>query len=228
MAQFYSMQVQPNIDSNRFNRLLNLTSEEKRKRINRFKFFIDAKRCLLGDLLSRFALCKQLQVQNNTLCFHSNRYGKPMLIEPNNYYFNISHSGDWVVCAVDDQPIGIDIEVIKEIDFDLARRFFSKLEYVDLMNQPEKNRLSYFYTLWTLKESYIKAIGKGLSIPLGSFSFQIDHNGIHLKSSLDFASYHFYNYPIDNKHQISICSAKQHDAPELKQLSIEHLLTLEN
>ena len=69
--------------------------------------------------------------------------------------------------------VGVDIELVKDIDTDLARRFFSFTEYQWLIGKPLSLQRDSFYSLWTLKESYIKCLGKGLSIPLNSFSFSI-------------------------------------------------------
>ncbi len=70
-------------------------------------------------------------------------------------------------------PVGVDIEKIRPIDFAIAERFFTASEYRLLMDTAEQERLQLFYTLWTLKESYIKFVGKGLSIPLDSFAIEL-------------------------------------------------------
>lgn len=132
----------------------------------------DSLRCLFGALLSRYAICKISNYKNDELKFDVNSYNKPFIIKPNNLCFNISHSGKWVVCAVSNNPVGIDVEYIKSIDFDIAKTFFTKEEYINLMNQDIKTK-KYFYLMWTLKESYVKADGRGLSLPLNSFSINI-------------------------------------------------------
>lgn len=162
MLETYILNIDKDLSKDDFERLLGLVSEKKKERILRFHMFEDAQRSLLGDILARYAICKRLGVKNKDLSFGENEYGKPVLIAPLRIHYNISHSGDWVVCAVDDNPVGIDVEVIKPIDFKIAERFFSRDEYLALMSQPEEIRLKYFYIVWTLKESYIKAEGKGL------------------------------------------------------------------
>ncbi|MCX8130570.1 MAG: 4'-phosphopantetheinyl transferase superfamily protein [Clostridia bacterium] len=100
------------------------------------------------------------------LVFDSNDYGKPVLLAPSEIHFNISHSGSWVVCAIDENPVGIDVEVMKPIDFKIAERFFSRDEYETLMNQPDEMRLKYFYMIWTLKQSCFKEKEKVFGIAL--------------------------------------------------------------
>nr|WP_084787523.1 hypothetical protein [Anaerobacillus alkalidiazotrophicus] len=53
------------------------------------------------------------------------------------FHFNVSHSGNWVVCATDNQPIGIDIEEIKPIDFQIVYSFFSETEIRDIEEKTE-------------------------------------------------------------------------------------------
>lgn len=79
-------------------------------------------------------------------------------------YFNISHSGKYVVCAVGDSEMGIDVQkevMLKEEELlQLCNRFFTEFEFRSL--QSSKNRIDYFHKLWTLKESYIKYLGTGM------------------------------------------------------------------
>jgi len=174
MLETYILKINRNLEAIEFNSLLSYICDDKKERILRFHRYEDAQRCLLGDVMVRYVICKRIGVKNSELVFGMNEYGKPLLIYPKEIHFNISHSGKYVVCAVDNNPVGVDVEEIKPIDFEIAKRFFSANEYLQLINQPEEMRLKYFYTIWTLKESYIKAEGKGLSIPLNSFSINID------------------------------------------------------
>lgn len=90
--------------------------------------------------------------------------GKPYL-QDYPLYFNLSHSGNYVVCAVSTQEVGVDIQEYKKADVKrLARRFFSGEEQSILMacaNEKEQNEL--FYQLWTRKEAYGKLTGEGIA-----------------------------------------------------------------
>lgn len=83
--------------------------------------------------------------------------------------FNISHSGEYVVCAISKtNRIGIDIEEIKDIPLLEFENQFSKQELEEILQN--KNSLHAFYTLWTQKEAFLKAIGTGLYVPLNKIS----------------------------------------------------------
>ena len=88
--------------------------------------------------------------------------GKP---ECEGVYFNLSHSDDMVLCAVSDVPVGCDLEKVTDAPLEVADRYFSERErrYIDeARNHPEINRR--FFRLWTMKESYMKMSGEGISI----------------------------------------------------------------
>ena len=88
--------------------------------------------------------------------------GKP---ECEGVYFNLSHSGDMVLCAISDVPVGCDLERVTDAPLEVADRYFSEMErrYIDeARNHPEINRR--FFRLWTMKESYMKMSGEGISI----------------------------------------------------------------
>ncbi len=126
-------------------------------------------------MLIRTIIVEELCIKNKHIIFDENKYGKPYLKEYPKINFNISHLGDYVVCAIDDKPIGIDIEEVKQIEYkDIAEDFFTVSEFRYINKQGIGTQLSKFYEIWTLKESYLKCCGQGLAIPLKSFSIDID------------------------------------------------------
>jgi 4'-phosphopantetheinyl transferase len=228
MIDIYGIKITTELDRNEFNMLLNRTSLEKRNRISRFKFIQDARRCLFGDLIVRYVLCNKLNVKNGQLQFGYNEYGKPFLLEPSGFHFNMSHSGDWVVCGTDTKPVGIDVEFIKYVELDIAKRFFSTEEYDDLIHKDKTEEiLKYFYILWTLKESYIKAAGKGLSIPLDSFSFTINNGDISIKTQNDFGPCYFFQKEIDERHIVSACALNAGFDQCIYVINVRQLLSLD-
>ena len=155
--------------------LYSYISKEKIKKIRKYKKVEDIYRSAIGEALIRMIIIRKFGLNNKEINFSFNKYGKPFIKKISNFYFNISHSGEWVVCGIGKTPLGIDIEKIDQLDINIAKHFFSKQEYNDIYHK-KNDRLEYFYSIWTLKESYIKALGKGLHIPLNSFTIKINHN----------------------------------------------------
>ncbi|MGE7885327.1 4'-phosphopantetheinyl transferase family protein [Bacillus sp. NPDC094077] len=82
--------------------------------------------------------------------------------------FNISHSGNWINLAVSEcGKIGGDVEGIKPIGFSIAKTFCFQREYAQLQKYDYEQKLTYFYSLWTLKESFVKLVGTRLYYPIG-------------------------------------------------------------
>ena len=94
------------------------------------------------------------------------KHGKP---EVEGLYFNLSHSGSMVVCAVSEKPVGCDIEKCKTAPKKVAEHFFGQreLDYLKELKGDDYDRA--FFRLWTMKESYVKMTGEGASIPFRSF-----------------------------------------------------------
>ena len=80
-------------------------------------------------------------------------------------YFSLSHAGGLALCAVSDKPVGCDIEHVKDAPFELASRIFCPDEraYLRAAQEPGEAQRR-FFTLWTLKESYMKMTGEGLGL----------------------------------------------------------------
>lgn len=104
------------MDGLTFRKLLTNTPDEKQERIKKFAKHDDAKRVLLADILIKSVIASELKVSSKSIEFNANKYGKPFLKGNYKLYFNVSHSGDWIVCAIDDEPVGIDIEKIRSIE----------------------------------------------------------------------------------------------------------------
>lgn len=211
--EIYAIKLSTQIEQEKFDKLLSMLEEEKQNRIKRYIKWADRQRSLIGDILVRIAVVKKLGLKNSDIKYEKNKYGKPSIIGVENFHFNISHSGDWIVCAIDDKRVGVDVEQINPIDLEIANRFFSKEEHEDLLNKPQDERLLYFFDLWTLKESFIKICGKGLSIPLDSFAIRKENNYISVNSKLDKNQYYFHQYNVDSGYKFSACSSID-DFPE--------------
>ena len=90
-------------------------------------------------------------------------------------FFNISHSSNYVVCAIGDKPVGIDIEGGRKGRQNLARRFFDRAES-DWIEEAESDER--FFRIWTLKEAYGKATGRGVLDILDKIVYRLEHGEI--------------------------------------------------
>ncbi len=90
--------------------------------------------------------------------------GKPVLSGYPNCHFNLSHSGEWAVCALSDTPVGVDIQQHRAVPARVVRRFTAEEQH--WLEQHPKD----FFDLWVKKEAFLKAIGTGLTRRLDSFS----------------------------------------------------------
>ncbi|OAZ41977.1 4'-phosphopantetheinyl transferase family protein [Paenibacillus polymyxa] len=223
--EIYAIDTSKPEAENHYELLVNRVSLAKQHKLDRFLHREDALRGLYADVLLRWLACRQLKIPNASLQFTYNAFGKPSLLNAPAFHFNVSHSGKWVVCAIDDHPLGIDIEQLRPIDFEVGRVCFSDTEYDALMHQDAESRLSYFYDLWTLKESFVKAEGQGLTLPLKSFSFELE-----TQPSIGFTTEgftteycHFKQYELDPDYKMAVCAAHDDFAQVVQQVDINTL-----
>jgi 4'-phosphopantetheinyl transferase len=158
---------------------VDLCTEEERARharhqIERHRHEFLVTRALVRTVLSRYA-----PIAPQAWRFVNNAHGRPEIAGPDAppLRFNLSNTNGLVACAVAlDRELGIDVESLERPSQNLgvADRFFSPTEVRDLRALPEADQAERFFTYWTLKESYIKARGMGLSIPLAQFSLSIE------------------------------------------------------
>jgi 4'-phosphopantetheinyl transferase len=212
--------IQPDV----YEQLVKHVSPEKKERLSRFYRDEDRLRGLFADLLIRIAIQEKTGMPNEEIAFTTNDYGKPFLKDREDVQFNLSHSGAWVVGAVDMHPVGIDVEKIQQVDLGISEHYFSPDEHNDLMKKPDK--IDYFFTLWSLKESYIKILGKGLSHPLNAFSMKLDgEDDIRIDvegKPLD--DVFFARYDIDKDYKMAICTSHDQLPGGVKELTPEQLI----
>ncbi|MUL38597.1 4'-phosphopantetheinyl transferase family protein [Gloeocapsopsis dulcis] len=150
----------------------------EKQRAERFYLQLHRDRFIVGRGVLRQILASYLQIHPSEINFSYNSYGKPSLVvadaEP--LRFNLSHSQELALIAVTQSyDIGVDLESVRS-DFpcqQIAERFFSPTEVAVLRSLPPDLQTTAFFTCWTRKEAFIKATGKGLSLPLDTFDVSL-------------------------------------------------------
>ena len=157
-------------DETAYQQLYRLASQERRSRADRYLHKEDARRCIFAHGLLRYALRSALDTDQISPVRTAS--GKPFIPDREDFHFNLSHSGRWVVIAWASRPVGIDVETLlmDESKENLARRFFHADEQAYLFSVSGEDRAKRFYEIWTKKESYLKYLGTGINRPLDSFS----------------------------------------------------------
>jgi 4'-phosphopantetheinyl transferase len=160
-------------------KLAPLLSQDERQRAMRFYRPADRDRYVVGRGILRKILSAYLGLAPDEVRFVYNEYGKPFISDDQNLgalSFNLSHSNGIALYAVArGRRVGVDIEYMRE-DFaslEVAERFFSKDEFEALKAEPIDRRTKAFFNCWSRKESYIKAIGMGISYPLDGFTVSL-------------------------------------------------------
>ncbi len=138
---------------------------------------------LTGRVLLRSVLAKCLGVKPAEVGFEIDENGKPHLANNigHDLQFNLSHTRGLVACAVcRAHPIGVDVEIIEpaRATAGIAERFFSRAETAELATLKGNDRVGRFFKIWTLKEAYIKAHGRGMRVGLGNFSVELAERSV--------------------------------------------------
>ena len=170
----------PLAGDSRLEALWAVLDEDERGRANRFVREHDRRRFVVAHGLMRLVLARYLRERPESLRFDKNSYGKPVLAAPKSgLQFNLAHSGELGLLAVTSQShVGVDVEQQRPLEtLDLSHRFFSGNEHEMLRSLPADEQLSAFFRCWTRKESFIKALGVGLSFPLSGFEVGLEASG---------------------------------------------------
>ena len=160
-----------------------------------------------GRELLRFGLERQYGLQ---ALVRQESGGKPYLENASGVYFNISHTSGLVACGIGEQEIGIDVEWIRPYDRRLMQRICSEEEMVYLCGdrrEGEQMQNERFFRLWTLKESYLKATGQGLAVPMREITFILNsEDPVEIRSNM--AGWEFSQFRYAGRYIISQCKEK--------------------
>jgi 4'-phosphopantetheinyl transferase len=158
-------------------------SPAERARHARFMFDADRNRYLVAHVALRRVLGRYAGVSPAALTFETGTHGRPEIVAPagaRRLRFNLSHTRGLIAIAVClERDVGVDVEWRLRRGSDLltlADRFFSPVEADAVRREPIQRRADRFFEIWTLKESYIKARGMGLALPLDKFAFDLSRD----------------------------------------------------
>ncbi|HLW69469.1 MAG TPA: 4'-phosphopantetheinyl transferase superfamily protein [Candidatus Binataceae bacterium] len=169
--------VRLDVDEETLGELEVTLAADELERARRFHFARDRRRFMAGRGTMRELIGGYVQNAPSALEFSYNEFGKPSLAGAGEALrFNLAHSGELAILAITrGREVGVDVEelVPARADRDVARNFFSADEVQRLEAMPQSLWAQAFFQCWTRKEAYIKARGKGLSIPLDSFDVSI-------------------------------------------------------
>jgi 4'-phosphopantetheinyl transferase len=198
-----------------------LLTDDERAREVRFRFASDQHRFLLTRALVRTVLSKYVSIEPSAWRFAPDAFGRPQIQngEPAmaEITFNVSHTQGLIVLGVTHRKaLGVDTEHLwsRTASAAVAERFFAADESAALRELPEAQRRERFFDYWTLKESYIKARGRGLSLGLSSFGFQLGEPkriGAWFAPELEDAPVHwqFWQFHPSADHVAAVCLQRQ-------------------
>lgn len=175
--ELYFIEMENDSLPKEYDTLLDKVSPKKREQVERYRFPMDKKLSLYGELLIRCIACRRLDLHNQELEFSKTELGKPYLEGNYAFEYNLSHTKGALAAAVSKKPLGIDIEKKASVKQNIAKRFYCQEEVDYIFSEAGMENLR-FFEIWTKKEAYIKWKGKGLRIPLSSFSVLEPDEGV--------------------------------------------------
>jgi 4'-phosphopantetheinyl transferase len=189
-------------------------SVDDRERIERMRFPAGRHQQRVTRALARHVLSHYLpQVPPADWRFERGEMGRPAVAhdmpeDARRLNFNIAHTDGLVVMAIGSlQGLGVDVERIsRTVPLEVARRYFSVREIAALDALPAAEQPRRFQRLWTLKESYLKAVGTGISGGLGSMTFHFEPDGVRFERDGDEEARHwqFRELTVDDEHLVAV------------------------
>lgn len=158
------------------------------------------------------------------------KWGKPSFRDYPEIHFSLSHSGEYAICSIGASPIGNDIERIRPGRIKIAERFFTEreLEFLykgqqdvfaeDHMEHEDENKgeaTQRMFRIWTMKESFLKATGRGMTLPLNEFSVIVEEGQeIRVEQGFDSIEYQMKEYQDIPGYRAAVCCSKGSEMAE--------------
>ena len=220
-ASVYIASVTPLLEDGVLERALDAASPQRRAKARRYLRRSDQALSLGAEMLLRRAL-RDRGLGDRSLVYRYGEHRKPYLPDAEGFHFNLSHSGEFVMCAASAREVGCDIEAIADIDLEIARRYFFRDEYEHIAGQPDqKSREDLFFRYWALKESFMKCTGLGMSLPLDEFQIVLGRDGgVGVDQHVDVRDYRFAEIDAVSGYRCAICQEEEEPDPHVEELDI--------
>lgn len=219
-----------------YEQALAFVSAYRRQKIALLKHQKDKNRSL-GAALALHRGLMEYGLEERMMEYDNGALGKPFLRYHPELLFSLSHSGDYAICSIGKEMIGNDIEMLKSGRLKVAERFFAQEEkewilQADTVQEMEER----MFRMWTMKESFLKVTGLGMSLALNDFIIRTKPQDnteaqatFEIKQRIDDNQYFLKEYQIplideERKYKISVCSTSQTFAPEIKQVLVKDIL----
>jgi 4'-phosphopantetheinyl transferase len=201
----------------------NVLSETEYSRITRLRFHAPRIQTTVSPLLLRHVLSRYYPVSPADWNFREGPFGKPYINQPqlsSPLFFNLSNTTDLVVCGVSQtEEIGVDCECLtRKVDYAVARRYYhpDERQYLEEA-EDEKDHCVRFFSIWTLKEAYLKARGIGIRVPLRKFGFIMNGKIPQIHFDPDFEdSSEGWQFQLNNptgNHMVATALRNKHNRP---------------
>jgi len=203
-------------DSGLLEQYASLLTDDERVQMSRLYYARHRHQFLVTRALVRTCLSTYCDVEPGDWQFSKNSYGKPDIKLPDfagQVRFNLSHCRGLIMCGITrDYEIGVDVEDAQRntrAALDSLSSYFSASEIAEINRLPADRQKQRFFDYWTLKESYIKARGMGLAIPLAKFSFlfegdRLDSFELHPELNDDPANWQFWRISRPEGYRVAV------------------------
>lgn len=179
----------------------NLFALSMKKETKRLVFSEDKLRSIYSELLINYILVVRYGINVNEVQIKKNSNGKKFIIGHPFIKFNISHSGHWVVIALSNEDIGIDIQKVESICIDSINNYLGEQEYYKSIKTHRKE--NFFYQNWVIRESFLKALGRGFTIPFSLNDIKINRESQQVSNIEDI--YHYSLMDFEKDYMLCVC-----------------------
>lgn len=190
-------------------RLCELLDRDRMQKTAAIRSRKERTRSLFAGLLLRYAFLqagyggevwRQVEIERGA-------YGKPYIKGIADFHYGLSHSGEWVACAADIAPVGIDLQEMKPWKMTLAKRFYHEEEYKRLLaldGTGQDRQTEEFYSMWTAKESVTKLTGRGIGAGISQYVTDADYR--HICDTDSAQIFYTRRYELQGGYMLCVCS----------------------
>ncbi len=213
MAKVYAVCCAALTDEERLGAVLPRLDATRQARITRLQDKQKRAQCAAAGLLLTYLFGHDGQPPSLT---HGSR-GKPYLIGENVPFFSLSHSDDWVFCAVADSDVGLDAQENTPYRDKVAARWFTDHERDWLAEDPDGR----FASLWAKKEAYCKFTGFGLVLPPSSFTVPCPADGWDEDNRCCWKE---FTFPAESPIAVAMCCGAKEEFGDITVLELDALI----